>query len=241
MRPVLRLLRLSQYPILKQLKLEQALLRVAQGSWLLVNDGTPDPAIVMGISGKLDELVYRDKALAREVTVIRRFSGGGTVVVDRNTVFATMISDDIDLPDVEALPRPLMEWTTKMYEHAFGKYGKFRLRENDYCFGERKFAGNAQAITRKRWLHHTTFLWDYEPRNMALLRHPSNAPAYREGREHSHFICSLKDCIPSRQELLESIAAAMESAGFQLQEVTFAEAHKYMEKEHFKSTKIVPL
>jgi hypothetical protein len=51
MRPVLRFLRLSQYPILKQLKLEQALLRVAQGSWLLVNDGTPEPAIVMGISG----------------------------------------------------------------------------------------------------------------------------------------------------------------------------------------------
>ena len=50
----------------------------------------------------------------------------------------------------------------------------------DYCFGEAKFGGNAQAITRKRWLHHTTFLWDYQPSHMGLLKHPTNAPAYRE-------------------------------------------------------------
>ncbi len=50
----------------------------------------------------------------------------------------------------------------------------------DYCFGEAKFGGNAQAITRKRWLHHTTFLWDFQPSHMGLLKHPANAPAYRE-------------------------------------------------------------
>lgn len=50
----------------------------------------------------------------------------------------------------------------------------------DYCFGERKFGGNAQAITRGRWLHHTTFLWDFDDCNMGLLKHPERAPAYRE-------------------------------------------------------------
>lgn len=52
----------------------------------------------------------------------------------------------------------------------------------DYCFGEKKFGGNAQAITRKRWLHHTTFLWDFDRNSMELLKHPANAPAYREVR-----------------------------------------------------------
>jgi hypothetical protein len=37
-----------------------------------------------------------------------------------------------------------------------------------------------QAITRGRWLHHTTFLWDFDDAHMALLRHPGRAPAYRE-------------------------------------------------------------
>lgn len=50
----------------------------------------------------------------------------------------------------------------------------------DYVYGDRKFGGNAQAITGKRWLHHTSLLWDYDPANMALLKHPSKAPEYRE-------------------------------------------------------------
>ncbi len=50
----------------------------------------------------------------------------------------------------------------------------------DYVFEQRKFGGNAQAITGKRWLHHTSFLWDYDPAAMALLKHPPRSPKYRE-------------------------------------------------------------
>ena len=50
----------------------------------------------------------------------------------------------------------------------------------DYVFGNRKFGGNAQSITKSRWIHHTSFLWDYEVRNMAYLRHPKRVPDYRE-------------------------------------------------------------
>lgn len=50
-RPLLRLLRLSRFPIFHQLVLEEALLRATQQNWCLVNDGAFNPAIVMGISG----------------------------------------------------------------------------------------------------------------------------------------------------------------------------------------------
>lgn len=50
----------------------------------------------------------------------------------------------------------------------------------DYVFGNHKFGGNAQAITNKRWLHHTSFLWDYDQRNMLALKNPSKQPKYRE-------------------------------------------------------------
>lgn len=46
--------------------------------------------------------------------------------------------------------------------------------------GPRKFGGNAQAITGRRWLHHTSLLWDYEPDRMALLAQPAKQPQYRE-------------------------------------------------------------
>jgi hypothetical protein len=46
-----RVLRLARVPILEQLKLEEALLRATSLNWLVVNDGTPGPTVVMGISG----------------------------------------------------------------------------------------------------------------------------------------------------------------------------------------------
>ena len=50
----------------------------------------------------------------------------------------------------------------------------------DYCFGQLKFGGNAQAITKQRFLHHTSLLWDYEDANMLLLKHPDRVPEYRQ-------------------------------------------------------------
>ena len=32
-------------------------------------------------------------------------------------------------------------------------------RENDYVLGDVKFGGNAQAVTRGDFVHHTSFLW----------------------------------------------------------------------------------
>ena len=137
---------------------------------------------------KLDELVHRSAAQAAGVTVIKRFSGGGTVAVDLDTIFTTLISSEAAVPEaracavaifahsatphlavcltpralshalsggfaqlparwswcivrglnrrhdlllqVEAYPRPLMQYTERLYRHAFGQYGNFRLREN---------------------------------------------------------------------------------------------------------------
>ena len=46
-----KLLRLQNFPILRQLLLEEALLRADSSNWCIINDGTSVPAIVMGISG----------------------------------------------------------------------------------------------------------------------------------------------------------------------------------------------
>jgi len=49
----------------------------------------------------------------------------------------------------------------------------------DYAFNTRKFGGNAQSITKNRWIHHTSFLWDYDVKNMDYLKLPMRAPTYR--------------------------------------------------------------
>ncbi|KAK9909039.1 hypothetical protein WJX75_006398 [Coccomyxa subellipsoidea] len=190
---ICRLLSLRGVPILRQLHLEEALLRADFANYCIINEGTPEPAIVIGISGKPEALIDIGAAKAAGVQVIKRFTGGGTVVVDHNTTFCTLIFNAADVKDVECYPRPVMQWSEGFYRPVFAPHGDFSLREHDYTFGERKFGGNAQAITKQRWLHHTSLLWDFDPQNMALLRHPERVPDYRADRTHLDFICRLRD------------------------------------------------
>ena len=69
---------------------------------------------------------------------------------------------------------------------------RFQLRENDYVFGEMKMGGNAQSIVKDGWLHHTSFLWDYDLSNMGYLKLPSKRPDYRGTRSHGDFLVNLK-------------------------------------------------
>eukprot|EP00428_Durinskia_dybowskii_P062945 CAMPEP_0170378976 /NCGR_PEP_ID=MMETSP0117_2-20130122/13095_1 /TAXON_ID=400756 /ORGANISM="Durinskia baltica, Strain CSIRO CS-38" /LENGTH=190 /DNA_ID=CAMNT_0010634381 /DNA_START=354 /DNA_END=922 /DNA_ORIENTATION=+ len=68
---------------------------------------------------------------------------------------------------------------------------KFGLLENDYVWGDRKIGGNAQTITKGRWVHHTSFLWKFDSTRMGYLKMPSKRPAYRADRQHQDFLCEI--------------------------------------------------
>ena len=94
-------------------------------------------------------------------------------------------------------PRELMRWSAEFYAPVLDAVvqpadaGAFRLHEHDYCLGDRKFGGNAQTISRDRWVHHTSFLWAFAAENMALLRLPDKRPDYRLDRAHGEFLTQL--------------------------------------------------
>ena len=79
---------------------------------------------------KVEQLVHTEAAKSAGVPVIRRFSGGGTVIVDRDTLFATLIMQGAALPHVECYPRPIMRWSESFYARVFSEYGSFSLREH---------------------------------------------------------------------------------------------------------------
>ncbi|KAJ4845044.1 hypothetical protein Tsubulata_010834 [Turnera subulata] len=215
--PLMNVVRFRGMPILEQLFLEEKLLRTSSDNWCIVNDGTNTPTIVMGTSGKALELVDIHSVLRDGVPVVRRFSGGGTVIVDKGTVFVTLICNKDAVPGLQPYPRSIMSWSGLLYGEVFRGMGDFQLRENDYVFGNRKFGGNAQSITKNRWVHHTSFLWDYEAKNMSYLKLPARAPTYRLARDHLEFICRMKEYIP-RTIFVERTLKALESH-FSLQEM----------------------
>ncbi|XP_022844444.1 uncharacterized protein LOC111367682 [Olea europaea var. sylvestris] len=208
--PLMNLVRLKGVPILQQLHLEERLLRTSLDNWCIINDGTDDPTVVMGISGKPVELLEIDSVLRDEIPVIRRFTGGGTVIVDNGTIFVTFICNKDAIPGLQSYPRPIMSWSSLVYRKVFQGIGDFSLRENDYVLGNYKFGGNAQSIIKNRWVHHSSFLWDYEISNMGYLKLPKRAPEYRQARSHLEFICRMKDYI-SRPNFIDRTIDAVGS------------------------------
>lgn len=189
----LNLIKLKGHNIYDQLKLEEALLRTSDENWCLINEGSP-LSIVMGISGKPNELV--DESLTKQdgIPIIKRFSGGGTVIVDSDTLFVSFIFQK-DVHPFPSYPEPILRWTEEFYKSALA-IPSFELRENDYVIGDLKCGGNAQYLRKNNWLHHTTFLWDFQKQNMNYLKHPQRTPKYRDGRSHLDFLCTLKEFYP---------------------------------------------
>lgn len=227
------LLLLDHIPIFQQLQIEEALLRTDTKNWFILNTGSP-PAIVMGISGKPHEFIDPKKMDATPLPVIKRFSGGGTVVVDENTLFATFICQK-DLHDFPAYPEHIHAWAEGFYKVAL-PLKHFSLKENDYTLNEKKCGGNAQYIRKDRWLHHSTFLWDYKKERMDYLLMPGKQPSYRAKRSHDEFLCTLSKHFAEKKDLFEACTAELKRR-YPVKEIPLAQVLKKIQKTaHRKAT-----
>jgi lipoate-protein ligase A len=229
---LLRVIELDLYPILDQLKLEEALLRTNTHNWCLINRGSP-PAVVMGISQDLAQVVDQNAHTSRPIPLIRRYSGGGTVVVEPATVLVTLILNH-DQINTLPFPKEVLKWTEELYLPAFGTL-PFALKENDYAIGDKKCGGNAQYFAKGRFVHHTSFLWDYTPEHMSLLQMPPKMPAYREGRTHQDFLAPLKPFFATQKEFSEAILKAI-SLKFPMQQLSLPQVEPHLFQDHRKSS-----
>jgi lipoate---protein ligase len=202
MEPELNLIKMEGVPIFQQLEVEEALLRVGKGNFCLLNHGSP-PAIVLGLSSSVEDHVFEDRVRERPIPLIRRFSGGGTVVIDENTIFFTLILNKGASP-FEVTTSSFLQWTSGVFSPLFGE-AKFSIEGRDYVVDGKKVGGNAQSLTKSRALHHTSLLWLWESENMKYLKMPSLQPEYRKGRDHEDFCGTLSPYFLSKDVFLESI------------------------------------
>jgi lipoate---protein ligase len=193
-RPQLTLLQFNNLPISKQLALEEQLLKGTQNNYCIINNGSSEKAIVMGLSAHPPDVIDQDRVSKDEIKVIKRFTGGGTVIVDEGTVFVTFIFNN-DAHPFDPYPHDIHHWTGEFYRTAL-PFKDFFHRDNDYVLGDKKVGGSAQYIQKNRWLHHSSFLYTFEPKHMSYLTHPPREPAYRQGRPHLDFIAPLSPRIP---------------------------------------------
>ncbi len=233
----LYLLNLEGLDIFQQLQIEEALLRNDSRNFCLLNHNTTR-AIVMGISGKEQELVYVDKVKEATIPVIRRFSGGGTVITDPSTVFSSFIFNHT-LLNIAPFPESILKWTFNFYNLAFN-IEQFCLKEHDFAINNLKCAGNAQYLRKERFVHHTTFLWDFSEENMSYLLQPKKMPTYRENRSHKDFLCSLKPFIDSAELVKEKIISQL-CMSFEVKQLRLEDVEEAIKIPHRKTTAYVSL
>lgn len=233
--PPLKLLQLEGVSIEQQLYLEEALLRIGQGNWCLINRGAP-AAIVVGVSGKAHEWIHLETLHASPIPVIQRYSGGGTVVIGPDTLLISFIMSQDSLPHVAPYPQSLLEWSSHLYAPLFDQ--GFARIEQDYTLNGKKCGGNAQYLAKGRWVHHTSWLWNYTAEQMHYLKPPPKQPVYRQGRSHLDFLTPLSHHFASLTEWLERFSLRLHQT-FAVKPGVLEEVKSLEQQPHRRTTRLL--
>ena len=181
------------------LQLDEQLL--LEGTGVLRVWESASECVVMGQSGREEREVYEPI----EVPVLKRCSGGGTVVLGPGCLnYAVVLPLEWD-PSWRDVAFSL-RWVMERMRTALALPGLRMAGHCDLALHGRKVSGNAQRRTRQAILHHGTLLYDFDlSRVERLLRLPARRPAYRGERGHGEFLANLP---LSALELKRRLAAA---------------------------------
>lgn len=130
---------------------------------------------------------------ARGVTVLRRCSGGGTVLQGPGCLNYALIHpiEAGQMLNVGATNALVMETNRAALQDVLG-FAIELAGQTDMAFGGRKFSGNAQKRKARFFLFHGTLLLDFDlDLVQSLLLPPPKQPEYRARRSHRDFICNL--------------------------------------------------
>ena len=116
----------------------------------------------------------------------------------------------------------------------------FSCIENDYVINNKKCCGNAQYIKKDRWLHHSSFLWDYKDENMIYLKTPKKAPAYRQNRKHRDFLHPINNHFASKEAFTKKIEENLKPR-FTIAPISLENTKRKLSTNYNRSTKIIDL
>jgi len=151
--------------------------------------------IVLGRIGHAEIDVNSTHAQEDNIPVLRRSSGGGTVLQGPGCLNYTLVLSKQKHPELNDL-RQSYQWISAKVIEALSRAGveAYFRPMSDLAIGadEKKFSGNAQRRGKRTILHHGTILYKFD---LALisryLNMPKDTPPYRKRRPHTDFVTNI--------------------------------------------------
>jgi lipoate-protein ligase A len=170
------------------------------------------PAVVLGAAGRLAEDVDEDTCRRDGVPVLRRASGGGTVLLGEGCLLYSLVlayARDPALTEILSSYRFILGRVRDALVD--GVHGALVAGTSDLAAGGRKFSGNSQQRKRTHLVQHGTLLYRFDLERVGrYLRPPARQPAYRRRRDHEAFLMNLP---LGRDEIERRLAAAWQAEG----------------------------
>jgi lipoate-protein ligase A len=155
---------------------------------------TPAHFVVLGYSNRVRSEVNLKACRSRGIPVLRRYSGGGTVLQGPGCLNYSLV---LPIPSDGPLSSITGTSSVVLRRQSLALQGLIRepvepRGQSDLVVGDRKCSGNAQRRLQRYLLFHGTILLDLDLSMVEeCLPMPSSQPGYRGGRSHAAFMRNL--------------------------------------------------
>jgi len=149
-----------------------------------------DPLVVMGRSSSLSREVNLEYCRREQVPVIRRCSGGASIVTGKGCLMYAVLLSYRKRPQLRMLEQ-VHQFVMSTIQAAIGSLGvqvEFQ-GTSDLTLNNRKFSGNALRCKKDWLLYHGTLLCSMDLDWITrCLGEPVRQPDYRADRSHAEFV-----------------------------------------------------
>lgn len=153
----------------------------------------PFRAVILGAAGIVRDDVREEACEEDDITLGRRSSGGGTVLLGSGCLlYSLVLSYDRaeELKNINSSYRYILGKIRETLRPAIA--GIELAGTSDLAVGGQKFSGNSQQRKRNFLLHHGTILYAFNLESIGKYLHlPRRQPDYRDNRDHQSFLMNL--------------------------------------------------
>ena len=175
------------------------------------------PTVVLGRSSKLQEEVNVDYCEDQEIEILRRCTGGASVVGGPGCLMYSVviaIPGDRELRKIDVAHDFVMQRVLRAVQEQQPRVRQ--LGTCDLTLDQQKFSGNSLRVARHHLLYHGTILMSADLDLVAnCLEFAPRQPDYRDGRDHRNFIANIElsqpqlvDALVNQFDVLQNANAA---------------------------------